>query len=502
LGATNASNYNSKFHTINGGLDAGGTGSSDEAKYMRIGANAYTANHGGSARTTGLSGGSITFNSRTSDSSPVISFNANLVANGPTTDATLIGSATATGAWTLGPASGLGTAAGAYHTYVGSVIGISGSPSLSGNTKLELGTNFYRDGAGTLKANTGNTGVTIQSTYTTGTPTAVVWALETNTTAQTANAGVAGAFATVAQTTAAGAWTIGPLSFLGTHTIRGNVDQVGNIFTQYAASTAGVIQVVSTVASGDAELKANASGASGVAGAYLTLAGNGNSNNYINSAGSRSLIFIENAVTGTHLGSMGGGAWTFGPTSGGGSLVHKFQATLDTTVRVISGAASTPSIEFYQGGNNRGYMYGGPNGLHFTAILPNVDNTISCGAPSFRFTTIYGVSGVVNTSDLRLKDDVEPLDKGLAEVMALQPKKWTSKFPSYQVGTSGFVAQDLEQVLPEMVKTETGTSIEGIQDIKTVSVCGPDMVAILVKAIQELKAELDDAKARIAALEA
>jgi hypothetical protein len=123
---------------------------------------------------------------------------------------------------------------------------------------------------------------------------------------------------------------------------------------------------------------------------------------------------------------------------------------------------------------------------------------MNLGSGSFRFGTVFAQSGTINTSDSRLKENIQPLTPTLEKLMQLVPSTWESKYETYKVGSSGFVAQAVENVFPELVQTQPDT-IEGHEDIKTVSVSGPEMAAILVKAIQELSAKNNALEARLLA---
>ena len=50
-----------------------------------------------------------------------------------------------------------------------------------------------------------------------------------------------------------------------------------------------------------------------------------------------------------------------------------------------------------------------------TEIKPTVDNTISLGSPSFKFSQIYASSDAINTSDRNLKQDITNIDETLIE---------------------------------------------------------------------------------------
>lgn len=160
------------------------------------------------------------------------------------------------------------------------------------------------------------------------------------------------------------------------------------------------------------------------------------------------------------------GAWTLGPS--GGSGFHIFNGNTITTG---------------------------------TIVRPNTDGATTLGSGSVRWGQIYSTnSTILTSSDARLKTNIQQIDGSLQKILQLKPSMWQWTNPDYVGEKVGFVAQDLELVFPEMVIT-TEESIDGIEQIKQVSASGNTMIAHLVKAIQELNAKLDEAKARIQTLE-
>ena len=99
-------------------------------------------------------------------------------------------------------------------------------------------------------------------------------------------------------------------------------------------------------------------------------------------------------------------------------------------------------------------------------------------------------------SDIRLKSNVEPLINSLDTVCQLQGVKYIRK--STGKTEIGFVAQDVKKVVPELVeivdgrtKSSKGMS-EGIEDLHVMKY--QNTVALLVEAIKELKAEVEELK--------
>ena len=127
----------------------------------------------------------------------------------------------------------------------------------------------------------------------------------------------------------------------------------------------------------------------------------------------------------------------------------------------------------------------------------------------FDGTTTYNC--ILTYSDERLKTDVQnyPDASGLAAIAKLRPITfhWKDSQQDKQEGAQiGFVAQEMEKVFPQVVKTQTGVSktiqtAHGAESIKNPKMIDyREMVVPLVKAVQELKAMFDGDHSAIEAL--
>ena len=102
-------------------------------------------------------------------------------------------------------------------------------------------------------------------------------------------------------------------------------------------------------------------------------------------------------------------------------------------------------------------------------------------------------SGGANTSDRRLKRDILPLNKyGLQQVMQLNPVTYIFKDDSANTPQVGFIAQEVKQIIPEVVTGKEGDLSKG----ESLGIVYGNLVPVLTKAIQELKAENDTLKAQ------
>lgn len=140
-------------------------------------------------------------------------------------------------------------------------------------------------------------------------------------------------------------------------------------------------------------------------------------------------------------------------------------------------------------------------------IISSGNVGIGTSSPSYTLHvngSVAGTSAYNNLSDARLKKNVVPLTAGLALIAQLQPVRFDWRSVSERsVGKNfdlpaekqiGFIAQDLNTVLPEAVSTAKGKDA-------IMSVAESKVVPILVAAVKELKAANDSQAAKIERLE-
>jgi hypothetical protein len=131
----------------------------------------------------------------------------------------------------------------------------------------------------------------------------------------------------------------------------------------------------------------------------------------------------------------------------------------------------------------------------------------STTASTYRFYvgmsgTIYATSTVISSlSDQRFKENIRDLNAGLAEVMALKPRlyDWKEGKGVDIKNARGFIAQEFEEVFPDLIDTWKDPAPEGEEPYKSVRA---DLIPVLVKAIQEQQAIITQLQADVAALKA
>jgi hypothetical protein len=203
-----------------------------------------------------------------------------------------------------------------------------------------------------------------------------------------------------------------------------------------------------------------------------------------------------------YISSNGTHSWYNAPSGTAGAAISFTQAmTLDASGNLIVGNTSA-SV------NNNGFRVVN-DGVTVAARLElgsasTTDSNIglsmySTGASAYRFYvgyggTIYATSTSISAiSDQTLKENVRDLETGLTEVMALRPRRFDWKNGDAQ-DVAGFVAQEVEQVLPELVN-----DYQYSEGVTKKSLKMGDILPTLVKAIQEQQAIIEDMKTRLAA---
>jgi len=156
------------------------------------------------------------------------------------------------------------------------------------------------------------------------------------------------------------------------------------------------------------------------------------------------------------------------------------------------------------------FINAGTNSSDRALNVNNADNTVTLlsslgnGDLEIGGSNATKASGTawINPSDLRLKTNIGEYSKGLKEVLAIKPKTWyfneASGLDKTQKHLSP-IAQELQQVMPEMVSTYNG-KLNG-KEQELLQVDASDMTWLLVKAIQEQQAIIEKLNARITVLE-
>jgi hypothetical protein len=127
------------------------------------------------------------------------------------------------------------------------------------------------------------------------------------------------------------------------------------------------------------------------------------------------------------------------------------------------------------------------NGVSFNGSA-NITVADSTKAPIANptFTGTVTAPTFNTTSDIRLKDNIRTFESAMDVVSQLRGVRFAWKETG--VETVGLIAQEVEKVLPELIGTNADTGLK--------SVSYANMVAVLIEAVKELKAEIEELKKR------
>jgi hypothetical protein len=207
---------------------------------------------------------------------------------------------------------------------------------------------------------------------------------------------------------------------------------------------------------------------------------------------------VSSVAVGTYQITNGNHYWGTAPAgTAGTAATPQTNMTLDASGNLLVGKTSSAvtvdgfSIASAASGTTASYSSAGSNTYHVYKT--------GTGA-GYKFYVSYG--GTVNytalsqLSDEREKKNIVEVPHGLNAVMALKPRQFDWRGDEEANGVYGFIAQEVETVLPSLVgefKKDEGITRKSLSQI--------ELIPILTKAIQEQQAIIEALTARITALE-
>jgi hypothetical protein len=142
----------------------------------------------------------------------------------------------------------------------------------------------------------------------------------------------------------------------------------------------------------------------------------------------------------------------------------------------IEGTSRTNSLEIYRPTTN-----GGAAICHFYSDIGGVKSAKAYIWPD---GTYYRLS------DRNQKENIKGLEYGLDEVLRLNPVTHTWLFSNSTKPSIGLIAQEVEEVLKELVNT----SMDGDKEIKALDYNG--LIPVLIKSIHELNKKIEILEAK------
>jgi Chaperone of endosialidase len=201
---------------------------------------------------------------------------------------------------------------------------------------------------------------------------------------------------------------------------------------------------------------------------------NTNTQPYINTVGTLTYANVANKITSSY-GSTGQVTLNADTTGG---------IEIGTRNR---GASGNPYVYFHSSTYNNNYdaaVYasGGSNGSDGQGVLYLVAGNTNVSGHLYAGIDITSAGDVIAFSDQRLKQDITTIDSALDKVKQLRGVNYTRI--STQKPSIGVIAQEVQQVIPEVVKETDGY----------LGVSYGNMVGLLIEAIKELSEQIEELK--------
>lgn len=225
--------------------------------------------------------------------------------------------------------------------------------------------------------------------------------------------------------------------------------------------------------------------ASGAIGSSQIASGGVSSGNIASGAINSSSLIGSGVIQGTNIASSTIDATKLSfsvPSLSGAnswSATNTFTASPGLIIQQSSGTAST------------GYRVGSTN-----CSVYSTTTFISVATPSGNVMVVQntggnGVQGTgpyTNTSDITLKENIQPITDALSIVGSMNGVYYNWKRDPKKVQHIGMIAQDVQPIIPSLVQS---SPIDG-----KLGISYAQLVAVLINAVKELKAEVDALKAK------
>lgn len=206
-------------------------------------------------------------------------------------------------------------------------------------------------------------------------------------------------------------------------------------------------------------------------------------------SGSWACTSILNAVSATAF--VNGGNSLGASSSVGTADNFDFYLKTNNTNRVVISSAGNVGIGLPAGSSPTSALQ--VNGV----IVPHLDNTYNLGAAAQRYATVYAGSAVINTSDLRAKEIVQDSNLGLEFINQLRPVSyyWKGRKPDSDLHY-GLIAQEVEATLKKIISDQDKAPIVSYdKPTDRYGLKYSELVAPLIKSVQELTRELEHVRA-------
>jgi len=219
-----------------------------------------------------------------------------------------------------------------------------------------------------------------------------------------------------------------------------------------------------------------------------------------------------------NAGDVGGSFLVTPPSSGGSGKIGAKGRVYSAVTNTVFGVVGDGDLTAAGGGFATGVFGSGEGGNfnmggQFTAFGSASYANYGIYAAAYGAASNYAgyfngdvyTSGVYTSSDRKLKQNIKPLTNALDKLLLLKPSTYafrTTEFKDMNLPSGnqmGLIAQELEEVFPELIKNMSAIEIPGKNGEKTSipefkSVQYISLIPVLIAAIQEQQAQIAELK--------
>ena len=167
-----------------------------------------------------------------------------------------------------------------------------------------------------------------------------------------------------------------------------------------------------------------------------------------------------------------------------------------TFLRGPTGTENVPSVQL--GSANDGFYHLASGDAGINVLVNNVQEFLFADAGGFHADANITAFSTTTDSDIRLKENIKPLENNLEKVLQLKPSsfKWKIQDKKNDVG---LIAQDVEKVIPELVKENIsiGKTKEFLDGDTHKTVDYSKLTTYLIGAVQEQQKQIDELKKKL-----
>ena len=122
-------------------------------------------------------------------------------------------------------------------------------------------------------------------------------------------------------------------------------------------------------------------------------------------------------------------------------------------------------------------------------VAPSADNLYTLGKNGARWTAVWSANGTIQTSDIRLKTNILPLQYGLKEILQVNPVSYNWISGSFGENKIGLIAQEVKQLIPEVVTGDEQQEVLGMNYA--------ELVPVLINAVKEQQGQINAIETKI-----